>query len=194
MLDNFDVHSSKGSFLIDNSSFSDSAASVGGLAYSFNSHIICTGSTFFVDNFGSLYAFSCNITFNGFTKFENSLETSNNLPFLEEGGAITSILSSITFAGTSNLINNQGTYGGAVLAIESTITVYGYTVIVNNTATADGGGLSLRQSSLETKGEQLNSYISHNNAIRGGGIHAIDSTIIINHPGALHVVSNDAEL
>ena len=150
------IHTVGGTFLITNSIFSYSIAiaSLGGVVYSANSQIVFTdcnfektrtsvggamylylssvnfsGNTSFVDNFGSLFAFGSNITFNGFTRFENSSEPSNNVPFFQEGGAITIILSSLTFAGTSTLINNQGTYGGAILAIESTITIFGLSLI-----------------------------------------------------------------
>ena len=214
------MYTFEGIFLIANSTFSGSTSRLGGIVHSVNSQITSidsnfkktissevgamylfltsidfSGNTTFVDNLGSLYIFSCNITFSGYTRFENGMEPSDDtfVPFAqEEGGAITSILSNIRLAGTSYMINNHGTYGGAILAIESTISIYGNTVITNNTARADGGGLSLRQSSLEIKRVQLNCYISHNNATRGGGIYAIGSTVIVNQPGILHLVDNGA--
>ena len=137
-------------FLIANTTFNSSAASLGGIAHSYDSQmtiIDCnfektttsmlgamylfltsinfSGNTDFVDNLGSVYAFSCNVTFNGSTRFENGMVNSDDVQFVQESGAITSILSNVHLAGTSNLINNQGMLGGAILAIESMISISG---------------------------------------------------------------------
>ena len=207
---------SSGSLMIANSIFSGNKASLGGIAHTFNSQmtivdcffektmtslvgsvyafvtsINISGKTTFVDNYGSLYCFNCNITFSGYTTFEKCMESTDRV--LEEGGAITSLLSNVMFAGTSNLISNKGRNGGAILAIESTISVSGDTIIANNTAKAEGGGLYLRQSTLELNRAQLTCFFSHNNATLGGGIHTIGSTIVVNQPADLHLENNNAD-
>ena len=69
--------------------------------------------------------------------------------------------------------------------------MYGETTIDNNTATyGNGGGIYLYQSVLEIKG---NSTISHNNAVRGGGIHASSSSISVYQPGTLELIKNIAK-
>jgi hypothetical protein len=109
----------------------------------------------------------------------------------EEGGAITSVQSTVTFTGVSSLSNNQARRGGAILAIESKIMMYGETTIANNTATvSSGGGISLQQSDLEVRG---NCIISGNDAVKGGGIHATSSTIAVYQPGTLRLINNTAK-
>ena len=206
-----------GSLMIANSIFSGNKASLGGIAhtldsqvtfvdcffektmtslvgsvYAFVTSINISGNTTFVNNYGSLYCFNCNITFSGYTTFEKCTESTDRV--LEEGGAITSLLSNVMFADTSNLISNKGRNGGAILAIESTISVSGDTIIANNTATAEGGGLNLRQSTLKLKRAQLICFFSHNNATLGGGIHAIGSTVVVNQPSALLLENNIADM
>ena len=178
---------------ITDCNFVKTMTSTAGAIFLFSTSVYFSGHIAFVDNIGSLYAFSCNITFNGSAKFENGMESSNITTQLQEGGALTSILSNVMFEGTSSFTNNQGMYGGAILAIESTISLSNDTVIVSNTATVYGGGVFLHQSDLEINRMQFNCFISSNNATRGGGIYAIGSTINIDQPGTLHLDGNTAE-
>jgi predicted outer membrane repeat protein len=143
-------------------------------------------------NSGSLYIFNSNLTFSGYTRVENSPEPNKAAPGArEEGGAITSIQSTVIFAGVSSLSNNQARHGGAILATESKIMMYCEITIANNTATvSSGGGISLQQSNLEVKG---NCNISGNDAVRGGGIHATSSTIAMHEPGTLQFINNRAK-
>ena len=167
--------------------------------------ILCVGcsthiaNSTFDYNLGSLYVFNSNLTFSGYIVFETSTEplnktsTENPLPFqIQEGGAITSDQSTIIFAGESNLSNNQARQGGAIFASGSKVLMYGKTIIANNTATiiSSGGGISLQQSTLEIQGKCI---ISNNHAMRGGGIHATSSTIVVNQPGTLHLINNRAK-
>ena len=152
----------------------------------------------FDNNLGSLYIFSSNITFSGYTRFRNGEEPLNKMPtkdaFTEprpEGGAVTSLLSTVIFAGVNSLSSNRARYGGAILATESKIIMYGSTTIANNTAVySGGGGISLHQSDLEIKG---NCIIVSNDARKGGGIHAVSSTVAVHEPGTLQFTSNQAK-
>ena len=204
--------------LVNNTKFISNEAQFGGIAHGFSSQVVLIdsnfektnalvsgvislfltsvntfGTTFFLDNFGSLNLFYCNITFNGYTEFQNSKKSINSTDLTREGGAITSILSKLTFAGKSNFMGNEGWYGGAILAIETRISISGETMVSNNTATHEGGGLSLYQSSLEIKRTMFNCTFLQNNATIGGGIYASGSTINIGQPAGLHFVYNEAK-
>ena len=182
-------------FTITNSSFNNNTAdSYGGIMFTIQSSIHITDSTFHY-NSGSLYTLNGNLTFSGKSKFEKCVEPSNKTSLIlqgYEGGALTSVQSTVTFNGETTLLNNQARQGGALLAIESTIISYG-TTIANNMATDNsGGGVSLQQSNLEIRGTCV---ISENNATRGGGVHTKGSTITVHQrgQGRLHFINNNAE-
>ena len=181
------------SFTINNSSFNNNSADIyGGIMFILQCSTHITNSTFHY-NSGSLYTFSGNLTFSGQSKFENCVEPSNETSLtLQEGGALTSFQSTITFRGEISLLNNQARQGGAILAIGSTIMLYGTTTVANNTATdSSGGGVSLQQSNLDIRGSCT---ISNNYAMRGGGVHAKSSTITIyQQEGTLQFTNNRAE-
>ena len=200
------------SILATNTNFTNNAADVSGITYAVESSFNIVGSSFydneayssggimftiecsthitdgtFDHNSGSLYTFSSNLTFSGYTRFEYCEEPSNKIANDREegGGAITSFQSTVIFTGVSSLSNNQAGRGGAILATESEIMMYGETTIANNTATeSSGGGISLKQSDLEIKGKCT---ISSNNAMRGGGINATSSTIAVYQPWTLQL-------
>ena len=207
------------SFNIITSTFTtNSADDIGGVAYAgISSFIICIGSHFHANkansfggimftiesfthvtngtfgyNSGSLYIFNSNLTFSGYTRFENCAEPSGKpAGEREEGGAVTSVQSTVIFTGVSNLSSNKARRGGAILAAESTILMYGETIIENNTATdSSGGGISLHQSYLEVRG---NSIISGNVADMGGGIHATSSIVAVYQPWTLRFTNNRAK-
>ena len=183
------------SFIISNSSFNDNSAdSYGGIMFTIQCSIHITDSTFHY-NSGSLYTSNGNLTFSGKSKLENGVEPSNKISLrltLQEGGALTSYQSIITFNGDTSLLTNQARQGGAILAIGSTIMSYGTTTIANNTATdSSGGGVSLQQSNLDIRGS---CSISDNYAMRGGGVHAKSSTITVyQQGGTLQFTNNSAE-
>ena len=181
------------SFTINNSSFNTNTAdNYGGIMFSLECSIHITDSTFHY-NSGSLYTFNGNLTFSGQSKFENCVEPSNKTSLtLQEGGALTSFQSTVTFYGETSFLNNQASQGGAILAIESTIILYGTTTIANNMATkSSGGGVSLEQSNLDIRGS---CSISDNYAMRGGGVHARSSTITVHQQaGTLQFTNNRAE-
>ena len=192
------IFASASSLNIINSSFcANKADSYGGIMSTVESTTYITDGMF-DNNLGSLYVFSSNITFSGYTRFQNGEEPLNKMPtkdtFTEprpEGGAVTSLLSTVIFSGVNSLSSNRARHGGAILATESKIMMYGNTTIANNTAVySSGGGISLHQSDLEIKG---NCIISSNDARRGGGIHAVSSTVAVHEPGTLQFTSNQAK-
>ena len=155
--------------------YANKAKSYGGIMSTVNSssHI---ADCMFSNNLGSLYIFSSNLTFSrNITIVSGDKPTnkvSTDVTITEprpEGGALTSLQSTLIFTGESNLSNNQAKHGGAILASESKIVMYGKTMIANNMATdSNGGGISLQQSNLEIKGDHLQVVnVSGNNATRG---------------------------
>ena len=180
-------------FTINNSSFNNNSAdSYGGIMFTIDCSTHITDSTFHY-NSGSLYTYNGDLTFSGQSKLENCVEPSNKTSLTpQEGGALTSFQSTITFNGETYLLNNQARQGGAILAIGSTIMSYGTTTIANNTATdSNGGGVSLQQSNLDIRGSCT---ISENYAMRGGGVHAKSSTITVHQQGGtLQFTNNRAE-
>ena len=193
ILDNSD-HTMTKSLDITNSTFINNSGGGFIVCFQCSTHIV---NSEFDHNSGSLYIFNGNLTFSGYTVFENSAEPSKkeNSLLQERGGAVTSFLSTVTFTGESILSNNHAQHGGAILAVESTIIMYGSTTVANNMATkyvtnSSGGGISLQQSKLEIKGK---CNISDNHATRSGGIHASGSIIAIYQPGTLHLINNRAD-
>ena len=178
-------------FNITNSDFNNNTAgSHGGIMFTSQCSMHVADSVFH-NNVGSLYIFSGNLTLNGHSRFENCVEPSNkNSSFaLQEGGAVTSFQSTITFNGKTSLLNNKARQGGAILATESIITLYDTTIAINTAIDSNGGGISLQGSELEIKRSCI---ISNNYAMRGGGVHATSSTITVYQQGSLQFINNSA--
>ena len=205
------------SIIITSNSFINNNAAIGGVISVGTSSLNIVGSSFYTNkvditegimltidcsthitdstfnhNLGSLYVFNSNLTFSGYTSFENGAEPSNEIASArEEGGAITSFQSTVIFAGVINLSKNEARRGGAVLATESKVLIYGEIIIADNAATnGSGGGIYLYQCDLQIKG---NCIISGNHAMRGGGIHATSSTVAVYQPGTIEFINNRAE-
>ena len=153
-----------------------------------HSSLNLSGNTSFVNNAGSqVYAAVSNITFSGFTRFENCGNMSLG------GGAINSILSHVHISGRTHMIGNLAMSGGAIFGRDSMFSVSDDTIIAKNKANV-GGGVFLQQSSLEISGMHISCNIFDNNAsVWGGGIYGFASTITVNQPSALHLMSNSAE-
>ena len=139
------------SFDITNSTFINNSGSGSIVCYQCFAHI---ANSEFDHNSGSLYIFNGNLTFSDSTMFENCAEPLDKQ--LQEGGAITSLLSTVTFTEESRFSNNHARQGGALLAVKSTIIMYGNITIANNMAMkyvtkSSGGGISLQQSNLKSK-------------------------------------------
>ena len=185
-----------GTFNVDSGNFNLNTVTNqgGGVIHMLQCSTHITNCTF-DQNIGSLYILNSKLNFSGYLKFENFTEAlrAGNGITIQEGGAITSFQSTVTFTRESivHFSNNQARNGGAILAIESTIMIYGETTIAKNVANVSGGGISLKQSRLEIEG---NCQIVNNVAVRGGGIHASSSTISVYQLGTLQVTNNSAEL
>ena len=146
----------------------------------------------FVYNSGSLFVSDSSLIFSGHLTFEQCIEPpSKTLSTLQEGGALTTFQSDVILTGESHFLKNKAREGGAILAIGSRISLKGPTLIGNNTATVNGGGVLLLQSSLEV--QESYSMISGNYAMRGGGLHASSSTIVVYQQGTLQITHNFAE-
>jgi hypothetical protein len=197
--------SSGSSFHVANSSFSNNSVDIHmgvtnssiavTIGYCFNnilsfdqSSLNLSGNTSFVNNAGSqVYVAVSNVTFSGFTRFENCGNMSVS------GGAIKSILSHVYISGRNHMIGNQGNSGGAIFGRDSVFSVSDDTIIANNKANM-GGGIYLQQSFFEITGMHISCNIFNNNAlVWGGGIYGFASTITINQPSALHLMDNSAE-
>ena len=183
---------SESSITIESSKFNFNAANTFGVIYILQCTMVLSDSTF-NHNSGSLYTFISNLTIRGYTVIENCTEplTSQSENISQEGGAITSFLSTITFTGVSKVSNNKARRCGGILATKSKLEIYGEATIANNMATnGSGGGISLHTSNLEIKGK---CNISSNFALwKGGGIHATSSAITVYQPGSLQFINNSA--
>ena len=189
------IRCSDGTLNIDNSNFSSNVVfNRGGGVFFIRQCSTDISYSEFSQNNGSIYAINSNVTFSGYLKFENFTEPiiATNEVTSQEGGAITSFQSTVTFTrkSTVHFSNNQASHGGSILATESKITMYGETTIADSMANSSGGGISLKQSRLQIKG---NCKLDKNIAVRGGGIHATSSTIAVYKPGTLKITNNSAE-
>ena len=139
--------------------------------YAVGSTLNLSGNTTVSNNYGSLFVYSCNVTFMGYTNIMNNHYRTNTS---QEGGAVTSFQSEIVFMGRTYLMYNRAIQGGAIAATQSKVYMYGDITVSHNTASVSGGGIHAYQSELNFK-ENVN--ISRNNANdRGGGIYVISST------------------
>ena len=204
-----------GGFLINNM-----AKFQGGVLFAFNSSLILTGDNVFIRNKGNLgilvlsgstghffgvlsarYNHGSIAVFNSKIKINAVADESNNnniIPVeLYPGGGITSILSTVVLIGSVNVFQNHVVNGGGILSIASTIIITNIGYFIYNFAES-GGGICLYHSKLILKGSI---FLCNNHATsRGGGIHSINSKVVIQEPHwpgntcYFFVASNFAEL
>ena len=164
------------------SKFHHNSASIGGVLAS-SSSTITVSSEFSANpssrvivsnNLGSLIAFGSNITFSGYTRFENNTPGMDDT---QDGGALTLFQSNAIFNGICNLVHNHATNGGAIHSTESKIHVNGNVTITCNTATRNGGGVYLLNSELNCKPRSNLGLLNNHARHKGGGLHAISSSI-----------------
>ena len=159
-----------------------------GVLYAVGSTLNLSGNTTVSNNYGSLFIYSCNVTFMGYTNIMNNHYRTNTS---QEGGAVTSFQSEIVFMGRTNLMYNRAMRGGAISATQSKLYMYGDITISHNTASVSGGGIHAYQSELNFK-ENVN--ISRNNANdKGGGIHVISSTTSLSDGCNTYIGGNHAK-
>ena len=146
-----------------------------GTMYMMESKAIFSGNSSFSENLGSFLAYGSIVTFMGCTifNFSNSLLEPNALL---QGGAITAFQSEIAFYGKCILSNNTANYGGAIHATESKLYLFGEIKIQENRAAVSGGGIYLQQSEIVSNNSNVTLF-KNTARNRGGGIHAIGSSI-----------------
>ena len=159
-----------------------------GVLYAVESTLLVSGKTTVMNNYGSLFVYSCNVTFMGYTSIMNNSLLSNSS---QEGGAVTSFQSEIFFMGRANLMYNRAIRGGAISATQSKLFMYGDITVSYNTALISGGGIYAYQSELNFK---KNINFSRNSVnCRGGGIHVISSTTRLTDGSKTCIVANHAK-
>ena len=174
----------------DNCTFIGNQGHRGGVVYASDCTIIVHGQILLMvnntalDAGGALHLSSANVTFLN----EHNTVVGN---VAKSGGAIFVTESQFVLS-NGILVGNQADYGGAIYASESklVVEVSSWTKfnVSTNLAIHHGGGLYTTVSEL--KGYNL--YITKNRAnSKGGGIHAVNSSIIIE--GAIHFTNNEAE-
>ena len=194
--------SSIGNFTVSHSIFETNFATQGGVIYAINyarlymqevtlfNNVASLGIMYFIEstgtisgyskfstNIGSLFAYNSNITVAGNATFIDSYPSSTNHAIFSEGGVITAFQSDVILSGLCNFKNNFAESGGAVYATESQVYITGNTIISNNTAEENGGGMFLYQSELKCQGNCKLLFLGNVAGEKGGGIHAISSSI-----------------
>ena len=106
----------------------------------------------------------------------------------------------ITFNGTCSLTDNTARIGGAIYASESKLKVNGNTMIKSNTANDTGGGVYLYRSDLICQHNSTIKLFHNDGSLKGGGIHAINSLIIVLYDrssslgSSIHFIENTAQM
>ena len=150
-----------------------------------------SGHATFSNNLGSLVTFDSNITFSGYIMFTNNHPPQNSSVNFEEGGAITLFQSNAFFEGTCNFVDNHASNGGAISSTESKLYISGNATVAQNMATQNGGGVYLSNSEMNL--QQKSVFVLFNNTAvhKGGGVHAISSTIITTSAYAATTETNE---
>ena len=132
-------------------------------------------------NTGSLLAFDSEISVTGNIHFRNNTpeRTLANYAGVNEGGGITSILSTVTLQGKITLSQNKAINGGGILAISSRIIVNsGRLLATGNNATDTGGGAYAYHSEILIV--RSSACVSYNRGLhKGGGIHLVSSSLVL---------------
>ena len=182
------IYKTGGTLVIGQSNITDNFASSKGTVYMNSGTLSLSERVNFMNNRGSLYVFNTQVEFKGIVAFINN--------FGDSGGAITAILSEISFntASTVTIFNNTATNGGGMSLIQSNLHVYHSIELTDNHATDFGGGIYAYQSNIEFKPEQKQtSDFTKNTASNGGAVCAIASNIHISNT-YMEVNSNIAKI
>ena len=147
-----------------------------GILYFIESNVTFTHSTNISDNVGSLFFFYSNVAFRDTTIVDSGTSNEHELT-TTEGGAVTAFLSIVNLEGLTILRDNSASKGGAIHATSSKLYIHGNTLVSNNSALDSGGSIYLYQSELNCAGNSSLELLGNDAADRGGGIHAISSTI-----------------
>ena len=170
------IYKNGGALVIGQSNITDNFASSKNTVYLSSGTLSLTEGVNFMNNQGSLYVFNTQVEFKGIVAFINN--------FGDSGGAITAILSEISFntASTVTIFNNTAANGGGMSLTQSNLHVYHSIELTDNHATDFGGGIYAYRSDIQFKPEQnQRSEITKNTASNGGAICAIASNILISN-------------
>ena len=153
-----------------------------GVVYLIRSQCNFTDNLTYYGNSGSMIIMNSKVIFFGIIKFVDCFQTIRNdsVPVFQEGGAITSVSSTVHFIGQITFLRNHAiSAGGAIRALSgSTIHIFNETLLANNTAAETGGGVYLFQSVMNCV---YHCTFSGNWAKeKGGAIHAIGSSVFAN--------------
>ena len=185
----------------------DNTANTGTICLFYSTGVLST--VVLVNNTGSIFIAFSNIIFIG-GKISGSTSWNTNetqilglsninsddavVTTYQEGGAITMFHSTIEFKGSYSVIGNHAVMGGAILASESRIYVYDQTVIAHNRASKFGGGVYMYRSELNCyTGACFIEIVNNKCGSKGGGVHAIGSTIITWDEGTIRFQGNYAQ-
>ena len=140
-------------------------------------NVTFNGETIFMNNLGSLTALESLVYMGGTVIFSNNTASSRDNDIIR-GGAITVYFTSLYFLlATATFTKNHAVNGGAFHALVSNIYVIESELnITSNLANYSGGGVYLYQSSLKV---YSCANIEDNEALLGGGINAVSSSIIV---------------
>ena len=182
------IYTNQASLEIAQCNITDNFASSQGTVYMSSGSLLFSDGVNFMNNEGSLYVFNTQVEFKGNVVFMNN--------FGDSGGAITAILSQISFntPSTITIRNNTAINGGGIFLTQSNLHVYHSIELTDNHATDFGGGIYAYQSDIEFKPEsKQRSEITKNIASNGGAICAIASNIHISNT-FMDVNSNKAKV
>ena len=157
--------------------FSENFATLSSSVHFLNSEGSFKGSVELIQNFGSFFAFNSNISFSGCTSFVGGSPPDNTTVNFKEGGALTLYQTMLSFQGEARFEHNRAEIGGAILSTESEVFLSNKVYVLNNSASKSGGGLYLSQSELLALQESTLTISSNDAYERGGGIHAVSSSI-----------------
>ena len=151
-----------------------------GTLYFVESIVTFSNITNVSDNTGSLFFFYSTVAFRDTMIIDSG--TLNKLELTTvEGGAVTAFWSVVDLEGLIMLRYNSASNGGAIHASSSKLHVRSKILVSNNSALVSGGGIYLYQSELDCVGQSSLELIGNKAIDRGGGIHAISSTLTTEH-------------
>ena len=138
------------------------------------------GKFTYSNNTGSLLVFDSTISTIGNIHFKTSApeEVLESYTGVNEGGGITSILSTIKLQGNVKFSQNRAINGGGILAISSRIEISGELLATENYVSDTGGGVYIYHSIiLIVRGSAT---LADNRAFnKGGGIHLVSSSLVL---------------
>ena len=172
-----------------NTTFSGNSARWGGGVSAWCSNVVTRNNIAFTVNTaeymgGSMYAFKCNIRFNG-----TGLLIGNKAQL--DGGGIYVDGSNLNFSANLTISNNTAQIGGGIYSDNSTFSSNGHNLVERNVATYYGGGIFMKRTFCICAGS--NKFIA-NSAKEGGGIYAIANSKLISLGGVNTFRANRASV